>query len=181
MGAWSAAAFDNDSALDWLGDLLPSSRGIDWAAEYRTVLDEFAAFEQRRQSGTNREVRTAEEAEYLIGLFDPPDPEYAAIIRKTIGEEYEDNGDDETFTLVAAAAVLLATVSGDLSGVPDEFHVPDLQGATAALRLRGELAGALRQVLLNKPLLKDCGAKWKKGVVAMADQLDSLESAGQMR
>jgi hypothetical protein len=176
MGAWSAAAFGNDSALDWLGDLLDRPGGADWATQYRAVLDEFAEFEQKRATGTHREVRTAEEAEFLIAMFDPPlDAETAALVRDGIGQEYEDDGHDQTFRLVAAGAVLLAWATGELSGLPEDIRVPALESAGAGMVYRKELVEALRHVQRNKPLLRECGSKWKKGVVELSDRLEGLQ------
>jgi len=174
MGAWSTTAFGNDSALDWLGDLY-ERHPVDWPAVLEAVLHRFREFEQARASGKNKRVRTAERAEYMINLARPPlTGDLADMIRRGIGKEYEYVGDDETFQLIAAAAVLSTAVTGDRSELPPDMADISFEGLDPGIELLGAYTAALRDVPSNKTLCRDCGPKWKKDVLALADRLEGF-------
>jgi hypothetical protein len=180
MGAWSIAPYDNDVALDWLGDLLASPGPVDWHAEMEAVLAAFADFEQRRAGKRNKRVMTPEYVEYVISLVEPPCPPHIVeALQASIGQSFDDNGDDETFRLVAVAALLLALATDDLSAIHEDLRVPRLQEARAGLPLAERCARALREVPRNGKLVREFGPRWKTGVLGLADRLDRLTSLSE--
>ena len=170
MGAWSHKPFGNDDALDWVGDLtdLPHAQ---WRANIAEVMDAFEAFEARRARGENKSIRTAEDAEALIALFAEPDEEYFQIIRSSVGSEDEDNGDSETLTLIAAGHVLLAALTDDRSALPEELLDAPFDALAPVAPLAQKAAALLALVPGNRPLCRDFGPTWKRGVTGLAERL----------
>lgn len=180
MGAWSHKPFGNDDALDWASDLalLPQES---WRAHVTAALEDFESFETRRSLGMNFEIRTPEEARYLIGLLEAPDEEITQLIMAGVGREYEDMGDGQTLTLIAASHVLLSALTEDRTALPDELRGASFDCIRPVEPLARQAAALLALVPANRSLCREYGPTWKRGVAALADRLrDSArrDSAG---
>lgn len=172
MGAWANTAFGNDSATDWL-DMLRERDWNDWGDAIADVLRRFDAFEASRASGTNKRIHTAEYAEMMINAFDPPlVGDMAELARKGIGQEFEYPGDDETYELVAAAALILAIREGSVSALPPEAQQLPVSRLAVSEATRLAFVKALGQVPNNKRLCRDCGPGRKRKVAALAKALE---------
>lgn len=170
MGAWSHNPFGNDDALDWASDLaeLPHES---WRARITVALEEFESFEMRRSLGKNKEIRTTEEARHLIGLLEEPDEYITQLIMSGVGQEYEDMGDGQTLTLVAASQVLLSALTKDHSTLPDELRGVSFDCIEPIAPLARQAAALLALVPANRSLCREYGATWKRCVVALAERL----------
>lgn len=170
MGAWSHKPFGNDDALDWVSDLaeLPHAS---WRAHITAALEEFEAFEMRRSLGKNKEIRTVEEARQLIGLLEEPDEYITQLIMSGVGREYEDMGDGQTLTLVAASHLLLSALTGDRTTLPDELRGASFDCIEPIAPLARRAAALLALVSANRPLCREYGATWKRSVAALGERL----------
>lgn len=170
MGAWSHKPFGNDDALDWASDLaeLPHAS---WRAHIAAALEEFESFETRRALGKNKEIRTVEDARDLIGMLEAPDEYITQIIMSGVGLEYEDLGDAQALTLVAASHVLLSALTEDRSMLPDELRGASFDCIEPIAPLARQAAALLALVPANRPLCREYGASWKRGVAALAERL----------
>jgi hypothetical protein len=172
MGAWSHHSFGNDQALDFLLELerLDGAQALE---AVRRAFADLADYEQRRLAGTNTYVLTEDRwrADLLECGVDPYDIDEHWLPRMSFGATIVDTGDSEAFIAIAAAEVLLAQASGDHSAMGEDgafLRAIDIPFATADL---DSARIALESLLVNRPLLKERGARWKKGLVAILERL----------
>lgn len=178
MGAWTSGYFGNDSALDFIIALsdTPSSGHHELMSR---AASEYLKFEELRSNGMNARVRTAADADILINMCSPPlSGEMAAMVRAGVGKTYEYSGDEEAFQLIAAAALLLASRTGDLNRLPDDARCISLEQFSKDDSLARTVVDALALIPNNTSLTRDCGQKWKKLLVGLIEDLNATLTAG---
>jgi hypothetical protein len=178
VGSWSPEPFDNDIAMDWVGEL--GEQGEQGAGAYTGMLAkaiaDYAAYEARRREDRISRVVTVEEVERLISNFKRPlRGRDAEIIRRTVGQVRVDVGLVPAHALVAAGAVLRAAHANDRRALPDDLDGIPLASLAAPLDVVREVLAGLRALLdFNRKLATTLGIAWKRRVVKLADDLAVL-------
>ena len=179
MGAWSHHPFGNDQALDFLLALEPLD-GAQVLDAVRRAFADLGAYEQRRAAGTNTCVLTEARmrADLLKCGVDPYDIDEHWLPGMAFGSTIVDTGAAEAFVAIAAAEVLLGQATGDRAVLGEDgafLAAIDIPAAPADL---ASARGALETLLLNRPLVKECGPRWKKGLGAILARLAAVQAGG---
>jgi hypothetical protein len=171
MGSWGSGPFDNDIAMDWIGDLgeAPASER---AAMFSRVLADIDEFERRRLRGLNTRTWTAQEVENDIRNCKPPlRGKDAESFRKLIGKTLVDIGSIPVARVVAAAAVMVAARAG--CSLPEDLVAVPAKELTGGKPLVRRFIKALRAIPENRDICRANGAAWKRKVGLIADELEA--------
>lgn len=177
MGAWSAKQFDNDDAADFVLGANECSDVEQLAQKFRKAFDQYQTFDQKRDRGENKEIRTAEYVEWALKQFSPPltEKSYAGrIMLATVGQEVVDTGAGLGFEAIAAGHLVRIAATESYGELPPEMSSTWFRSYRPNLRMLESALSALKLLPKNKELSRNCGAAWKKNVWKLLDDLEEV-------
>jgi hypothetical protein len=178
MGAWSIKPFDNDSALDFVGDIADTSTADEITNLILRSFADYAEYHGKRSRGENKVIRTAENAEWMLSQITPPiDPYVETAVRARIGKEDIDTGSSEAFVAIAASTMVAALRNGDLSSLPEELQKPHVQAYAPCLAHLQEAVATLKLIQCNTDLSHECGKVWMRCVKSLTKELQIVVSS----
>ena len=137
-----------------------------------SAMDDYVEFDAKRIRGENKEILSAEKADWMLSCMTPPiHPNVELAIRSSIGKEDVDTGSIPAYAAIAAGTTLLAMHKGDLTVLPSDSRTPVIANYKPTPAELGRAETVVRSILNNVELCRECGSPWKKKVSDLAEAL----------